>query len=489
MSNLKVNKVNRNFQITVRLYHNSSSYNRTTDSTPRFYLKAIKINHIDKVGFTLEAENKGLTKYGHRFWRYEGAAVSDSEAESILTDIQNSYPYGYVDGDEATENKYILDVKENEAFQSFYSNYWNNNSDKIKQPKRNPDGSWIDPHPYIEYVINEIVAKKYTVGTVPDRPVGLAIWSDYPTGVEYYSEPQVIACDDPTIEVSASNVAFYARSLRQRSLRFQTGQRYRIDLMPTYVASNFQQLWPTGAASTYSGYRFRLSTGYNGTWDGYAEYTDGVSYITSPEVGYFDVKVMAKTSYLGGSDDTHPYRYSGSANGFALSGSGSGTSATGINVSGYGHDEGARLTLRRESTYKFLQYDSSNDTHGIYISTHPSGQNSNLYTSGVTHSYFGQTKALGSTYEPGLDGSLMTFKVPLDAPDTLYYACNNHAYMGGPIDIVDAPAAPKTGSVPGESIVLNLTGITGDSVMHYYSPDISGMGGRIYIKEDCSSDY
>ena len=48
--------------------------------------------------------------------------------------------------------------------------------------------------------------------------------------------------------------------------------------------------------------------------------------------------------------------------------------------------------------------------------------------------------------------------------------------MGGKINIVEAPTAPKTGSVPGESIVIdnNQTGIIG---LYYYSPDISGAGG------------
>ena len=152
------------------------------------------------------------------------------------------------------------------------------------------------------------------------------------------------------------------------------------------------------------------------------------------------MKVITKTASTGPGDDAHPYMYSGHTSGFAVSGSGG--SATGINVSGFGYDEGATLTLRRESTYYFRQYDSSNSGYGLQISTDPSGKGHQTYTSGV----------VSATGHPS---GWLKFTVPHGAPDTLYYTSSTYDYVGGPISIVDAPAAPKTGSVPGESIILN----------------------------------
>jgi hypothetical protein len=59
--------------------------------------------------------------------------------------------------------------------------------------------------------------------------------------------------------------------------------------------------------------------------------------------------------------------------------------------------------------------------------------------------------------------------------------------MGGQINIVDPPSAPKTGSVPKEAVVLDLN-YTGDSNLYYYSPDKAGMGGPIMIKTGCGSN-
>ena len=47
-----LNKVNRNFNIKVRLYFNDNSFNREIDSTPRFYLEPVKLNAVERVAFT-----------------------------------------------------------------------------------------------------------------------------------------------------------------------------------------------------------------------------------------------------------------------------------------------------------------------------------------------------------------------------------------------------------------------------------------------------
>ena len=54
----------------------------------------------------------------------------------------------------------------------------------------------------------------------------------------------------------------------------------------------------------------------------------------------------------------------------------------------------------------------------------------------------------------------------------------------GEINIIDSPEAPKTGSIPGESIIINNTG-GAERLLYYYSPDISGAGGMVLLKSGC----
>ncbi len=85
----------------------------------------------------------------------------------------------------------------------------------------------------------------------------------------------------------------------------------------------------------------------------------------------------------------------------------------------------ADITLYRGFTYTFDQSASSNSVHPFRLSTTSDGTHSggSQYTDGVTY-----------TGSQGSNG-LLTFTVPLDAPDTLYYYCQNHGNMGGEISI------------------------------------------------------
>ena len=85
----------------------------------------------------------------------------------------------------------------------------------------------------------------------------------------------------------------------------------------------------------------------------------------------------------------------------------------------------ADVTLYRGFTYTFDQSASSNSPHPLRLSTTSDGTHGggSQYTDGVTY-----TGSQGSS-------GLLTFTVPLDAPDTLYYYCQNHGNMGGEISI------------------------------------------------------
>ena len=86
------------------------------------------------------------------------------------------------------------------------------------------------------------------------------------------------------------------------------------------------------------------------------------------------------------------------------------------------------LTLKRGSTYKFKQDDSSNSGHPFKFSTaeHGTHGGGNEYTTGVT---FNGTA--------GSAGSYTQIVVPMDAPNNLYYYCGNHSNMGGALTITD----------------------------------------------------
>ena len=100
----------------------------------------------------------------------------------------------------------------------------------------------------------------------------------------------------------------------------------------------------------------------------------------------------------------------------------SGTSAYVIDYS-----SNPALTLVRGNTYTFTL--SLNGVFPFYIKTEASLGNTNAYNSGVTNN--------------GATVGTVTFVVPQDAPDTLFYSSSNEFNMRGTIGVVDA--VPGTG--------------------------------------------
>ena len=107
------------------------------------------------------------------------------------------------------------------------------------------------------------------------------------------------------------------------------------------------------------------------------------------------------------------------------------------NVYYINNKEAPSLILIRGNTYnfKFSSPESSttgysNADHPFYISTGTAwsqGAYTNEYTGGVT----------GSRAHYGGSSTTLSFKVPANAPDTLYYHCGNHNGMGGKFVIID----------------------------------------------------
>ena len=81
-----------------------------------------------------------------------------------------------------------------------------------------------------------------------------------------------------------------------------------------------------------------------------------------------------------------------------------------------------QLTMYRGETYTFNINASG---HPLFIQTTTPYNSTNIYSNGVTGN--------------GTQNGTLTFVVPLDAPNTLYYVCQIHPNMGNQINIIDQP--------------------------------------------------
>jgi len=132
----------------------------------------------------------------------------------------------------------------------------------------------------------------------------------------------------------------------------------------------------------------------------------------------------------------------------------------------------ATLYLARGATYVFDVSDSSVSGHPLQFSTTSDGTHGggSAYTSGVTVS--------GSA---GSGGATVTFVVPFDAPDTLYYYCSNHSGMGGTANIFTSSIIPiatgaTTAVAAAGGTAVTITGI----------PSTGGVGSVQILGADTS---
>ena len=96
------------------------------------------------------------------------------------------------------------------------------------------------------------------------------------------------------------------------------------------------------------------------------------------------------------------------------------------------------LSLYRGQTYTFNINASG---HPLFIQTTTPYNSANIYSNGVTGN--------------GAQTGTLTFVVPLDAPNTLYYVCQYHSSMGNQINITNQPAQPVPCFSKGTFILTN----------------------------------
>lgn len=103
-------------------------------------------------------------------------------------------------------------------------------------------------------------------------------------------------------------------------------------------------------------------------------------------------------------DKTHPYYGKGSDTGFVVNGV-----------------QGGAVVLLRGKTYAFDV--ETGVMHDFYLATKGVGWGASTLTEGVKGNF---------TYK-----GIVTFTPTAATPDTVYYACRNHKYMGGEIHVVN----------------------------------------------------
>lgn len=133
------------------------------------------------------------------------------------------------------------------------------------------------------------------------------------------------------------------------------------------------------------------------------------------------------------------------------------------------------LYLMRGQTYKFV---NNTGAHPFRIqSTGATSGGGTQYNSGVTNQDAG-------------NGDTLTFVVPMDAPDTLYYQCTSHVAMFGTIYVLS-----NTGSYADSNVDthLNVSGASSGQILSWNGSDYAwvadqtGSGGGSYADSDVDS--
>jgi len=120
---------------------------------------------------------------------------------------------------------------------------------------------------------------------------------------------------------------------------------------------------------------------------------------TQAQTAEHDFAVITATK-----DKTHPHYGKGDFLGFVVNGV-----------------QGGTLVLVRGKTYTFDV--NTGVMHDFYFSTKTAGWGAGTITKGVQGQF---------TYK-----GVVTFSPTAETPDTIYYACRNHKFMGGEIHVVN----------------------------------------------------
>jgi hypothetical protein len=469
----KTNKINRAVKFVCHLYFNKDSHNLATDDTPRFYLKPVELKTIERIGFTDESER--TEKYGQYGYRYYGGrgeeSFNDTQALALFEDVKNNYPFGFVSTDTAGKKRYEQDVKFNAAYQSYYATYWKTHVKDHKTITYDDFGVAEQPHPFIVFENFEIqVRSKHNVGTVPAAAGGLQLDTKYEANNVYYSPPSDVSCSPKVINVSLPPTGAGETPSFEFALNGDEAALGVLNASGTEYVFRFVDPWPKesgnsidGFSGEYLPYDFRLSTVRDGTHSEWFDilgnvYRSGTEYISGNQ-GFIEHETV-----------TYQVATTGSPN-----------YGTAFYLDGV---HKPILTMKRGSEYRFDQSDVSNSGHPLYIGTDSSGGDKG---SGI----FCEVQAMKGYLEgDGVNTSdaMTVFRVPMDAPSTLYYQCRNHQGMGQGINIVDPTSTSSLDSanyIPGSGIKIKIPVEVEQLPLYYYSSGTAGMGSFIAVRDWC----
>ena len=89
------NKINRNVLLGLRLFFNSKSHNRKSDSTPRYYLSIHEFKGIERVAKTEKSKDLGYKKYNNKIYvGKEEKFLNEAQVDSMV--IQNLLKHLYL---------------------------------------------------------------------------------------------------------------------------------------------------------------------------------------------------------------------------------------------------------------------------------------------------------------------------------------------------------------------------------------------------------
>ena len=130
-----------------------------------------------------------------------------------------------------------------------------------------------------------------------------------------------------------------------------------------------------------------------------------------------------------------------------------------------GQESNPTISLIRGNTYNLV---INANGHPFWIQTVSGGYSSNnIYSSGVTNN--------------GSQNGTITFVVPIDAPNTLYYACEYHSSMQGMITITDSESPIINNSFVLRSFTMSSL-FTNNSQVYYKPNSLSTGGGGSGVK-------
>ena len=259
--------------------------------------------------------------------------------------------------------------------------------------------------------------------------------------IDFGSNLSVSAISAGVVTVTASGGASYTDSDVDTHLNTSSASASEV---LSWTGSDYDWVAQTGGTTTFTGLTDTPSS-YTSEAGKYVRVNSGASaleFVTLPGGGSMNDLIDDTSPQLGGDLDLNNRVISGIGtisatkiitSKWTLGANGSSDyTFTGPGLTGTVNDP--TIYLIRGQSYQFV---NNMGAHPFRIQSDPNGSTGTQYNTGVTNN--------------DVSNGTLTFDVPFDAPDVLYYQCTAHPNMGGKIVITAPPkrftTAASTGSI------------------------------------------